>query len=239
MGTDQVINPSKQRGNTRSPIAFGRQRPSPQFADFSSHNLLANQVSVGTLPDVRFQPNPTPFHPMRGRCSIRTPRSFLESPYFSCLSPWELPPVPSARPGQRDRIPSNNAPYSGSEAGDTGNFGSASREDGEPELPTGSAGRSLWWTWVAPPAGDVQINLLGFTPGSFEELDTVLGVFTGESLTTLTLVAFNDDEPIRNVEPRPFPNHAWNGLPYFGGSEFIGVRNRNGIPFVNLRRRLR
>ncbi|MFO1459736.1 MAG: TlpA disulfide reductase family protein [Verrucomicrobiota bacterium] len=120
----------------------------------------------------------------------------------------------------------------GSEAGDTGNFGSASREDGEPELPTGSAGRSLWWTWVAPSAGDVQINLLGFTPGSFEELDTVLGVFTGESLTTLTLVAFNDDEPIgmsSRVRFQTTPGTAYHILADLNSSE-----SGTGTAFLSL-----
>ncbi len=82
----------------------------------------------------------------------------------------------------------------GSEASDTGDFSIGSREFQEPVLPESTAGRSLWWTWVAPSAGEVQVRLMGFLPDFSDELDTVLGVFTGDALTSLTLVDFNDDD---------------------------------------------
>lgn len=82
----------------------------------------------------------------------------------------------------------------GSEVSDTGDFSLGSREFQEPVLPASTAGRSLWWTWVAPSAGEVQVRLMGFLPDFSDELDTVLGVFTGDALGALTLVDFNDDE---------------------------------------------
>ncbi|MBN9688740.1 MAG: TlpA family protein disulfide reductase [Verrucomicrobia bacterium] len=82
----------------------------------------------------------------------------------------------------------------GSEASDTGDFSTGTWEFQEPVLPESTAGRSLWWTWVAPGAGEVQVQLMGFLPDFSDELDTVLGVFTGDSLAALTLVDFNDDE---------------------------------------------
>ena len=82
----------------------------------------------------------------------------------------------------------------GSEISDIGDFSTGTRELQEPALPVSTAGRSLWWSWVAPAAGEVQVRLMGFVPDFSDELDTVLGVFTGDALTTLTLVDFNDDD---------------------------------------------
>lgn len=76
----------------------------------------------------------------------------------------------------------------------------ATRQSGEPEHVPGTAGTaSLWWKWVAPYSNgaDVQITTVG------SEFDTVLAVYTGSSLESLTLVAANDDraagDPLSSV----------------------------------------
>ncbi len=64
----------------------------------------------------------------------------------------------------------------------------ATLETGEPATISGTAvGTSLWWTWTAPQTGVFYIDTLGST------FDTVLGVFTGSSVSSLSLVASNDD----------------------------------------------
>jgi hypothetical protein len=63
----------------------------------------------------------------------------------------------------------------------------ATREVGEPDHLGSAQGASIWWTWMAPDSGPVTIDTLG------SEIDTLLAVYRGESLTTLTLVAENDD----------------------------------------------
>ena len=47
---------------------------------------------------------------------------------------------------------------------------------------------SLWWRWTAPRDGSVVVDTVGSAVA-----DTVLGVYTGTSVTALTVVAQNDD----------------------------------------------
>ena len=69
----------------------------------------------------------------------------------------------------------------------TGSNIGATREFGEPFITANIGGHSVWWTWTAPASGSVTID----TSGS--SFDTLLGVFTGGSVSTLTPVAANDD----------------------------------------------
>jgi subtilisin family serine protease len=68
-----------------------------------------------------------------------------------------------------------------------GRNGGASRQPGEPAHYGYTAARSVWWSWTAPAAGNVMIS----TEGS--DFDTVLAVYTGAGLGTLSLVAEDDD----------------------------------------------
>ena len=63
----------------------------------------------------------------------------------------------------------------------------ATKQTGEPDIEGNSGGRSVWFTWRAPQ--NVVVTLT--TRGS--DFDTLLGVFTGSSLTELFLVASSDD----------------------------------------------
>jgi hypothetical protein len=58
----------------------------------------------------------------------------------------------------------------------------ASRETGEPLIATNKGGHSLWWTWTSPGIGTVTINTAG------SDFNTLLGVYTGSTLTNLTVV---------------------------------------------------
>ena len=72
----------------------------------------------------------------------------------------------------------------------TGSNVGASKEAGEPAKLAGNAGgRSVWWTWTAPTSGKVTLD----THGS--NFDTLLGVYTGTSVSALTLIGANDDDP--------------------------------------------
>lgn len=63
----------------------------------------------------------------------------------------------------------------------------ATRETGEP-LHAGSAGgASVWWEWTTPETGAAIIDTFG------SNFDTILAVYSGSSLQTLTEVASNDD----------------------------------------------
>ena len=64
----------------------------------------------------------------------------------------------------------------------------ATLETGEPTTLAGvTVGASLWWTWTAPQSGTYYFDTIGST------FDTVIGVFTGSAVSSLTAVASNDD----------------------------------------------
>jgi hypothetical protein len=66
----------------------------------------------------------------------------------------------------------------------------ASKQNGEPDHAGNIGGASIWWAWTAPTNGDVTIN----TDGS--DFDTLLGVYTGPSVSGLSLVVSNDDHGV-------------------------------------------
>src|ERR1017187_1063088 len=70
----------------------------------------------------------------------------------------------------------------------TGSSVGATRETGEPYHAGNTGGASVWWSWTAPSVGTVTISTAG------SSFDTVLGVYTGSSVSALMEVASNDDE---------------------------------------------
>lgn len=76
---------------------------------------------------------------------------------------------------------------SGTADSDTGSNTLASSEPGEPAHDGTAATRSLWWTWTAPASGVLALD----TNGS--SFDTMLAVYTGSALASLTLQASDDD----------------------------------------------
>lgn len=71
----------------------------------------------------------------------------------------------------------------------------ATREAGEPNHlsstndPTGGGSRSVWYQWQAPSSGSATITTAG------SAFDTVLGVYTGTSVGSLTVIGQGDDNP--------------------------------------------
>jgi len=63
----------------------------------------------------------------------------------------------------------------------------ATKETGEPDHAGDSGGASVWWSWTAPADGVVQIDTVGST------FDTILGIYTGSAVSSLSLVGENDD----------------------------------------------
>jgi len=68
----------------------------------------------------------------------------------------------------------------------SGNLDTTS-EIGEPAHSGNVARRSVWWTWTAPSEGTVTIDTIG------SDFDTVLGVYTGNAVNSLSQIAANDD----------------------------------------------
>jgi len=63
----------------------------------------------------------------------------------------------------------------------------ATAESGEPVHHGVGGGKSVWWTWTAPASGTVEINTIG------SDFDTVLAVYDGEAVSSLTRLVSNDD----------------------------------------------
>jgi hypothetical protein len=76
----------------------------------------------------------------------------------------------------------------------TGNSGAsaisttnATKEYGEPYHAGDAGGKSVWWNWQAPADGVLALTTVG------SSFDTLLGLYTGASVNSLTTVASNDD----------------------------------------------
>jgi Ca2+-binding RTX toxin-like protein len=99
---------------------------------------------------------------------------------LSVLAPAAL----AARPANDDFIaPETLTALSGLVIGTTKQ---ATKQSGEPDHAGNAGGASVWYRWVADAAGSVTLS----TEAGF---DTLLAVYTGSTLTTLTEVAANDD----------------------------------------------
>jgi len=99
----------------------------------------------------------------------------------------------------------NRIRITGSWNATTGQNGTANKEGGEPRIyrndkpgdPTGQAGgKSVWWVWRAPYSGSVTFDTNGsplvWIPSN-SNFDTMLGVFTGSSVGSLTVIGGDDD----------------------------------------------
>lgn len=65
----------------------------------------------------------------------------------------------------------------------------ATKETGEPNHAGNSGGRSVWWTWTAPSNGSVTLTTAGST------FNTLLAVYTGSTVGSLTAIASNNNDP--------------------------------------------
>jgi len=76
-------------------------------------------------------------------------------------------------------------------SGDTGNLASSIRgataEAGEPSHAGSGPNQSIWYQWTAPESDTYTISTAG------SDFDTVLAVYTGTSVSTLTEICSNDD----------------------------------------------
>jgi subtilisin family serine protease len=63
----------------------------------------------------------------------------------------------------------------------------ATMESGEPPIDTGSGRATIWFSWTAPDSGRLTVDTFG------SSFDTVLAVYSGASLPSLTRLVYNDD----------------------------------------------
>ena len=93
--------------------------------------------------------------------------------------------VSNAAPGNDDFA--NRATLSGTTFSTNVVNVNATPETSEPAHAGHPATKSLWWKWTAPANGRATISTAG------SGIDTVLAVYTGSALATLSVVAANDD----------------------------------------------
>ncbi len=111
--------------------------------------------------------------------SITDARNGIAKPRLNLLE--------AARPGN-DAF-SSRATLSGSAGSSSGVTQLSTREVGEPDhAGNASGGHSVWWKWTAPAAGQFSLD----THGS--GFDTLLAVYTGTSVASLTSIASNDND---------------------------------------------
>jgi hypothetical protein len=91
----------------------------------------------------------------------------------------------------------------------TGYNNLATKEPGEPNHAGNAGGHSVWWKWTAPTNGNVALD----TRGSY--FDTTLGVYTGNSVSTLTTIAANDDITSGQVQASSLNFNATAGTVYY------------------------
>jgi predicted Zn-dependent protease len=91
-------------------------------------------------------------------------------------------------------VPANNnfanatpITLTGATAQVTGTNVGSTKEAGEPNHAGNTNVHSVWWKWTPASSGSVTITTLG------SNFDTVLGVYTGSTVSSLTQVAANDD----------------------------------------------
>ncbi|MGA2500901.1 MAG: SdrD B-like domain-containing protein, partial [Tepidisphaeraceae bacterium] len=87
------------------------------------------------------------------------------------------------------------ATLSGTSVTLTGMNLNATKESGEPDHAGRVGGTSVWWTWTAPFSGDVTIDTIG------SNFNTLLAVYTGNSVSALTAVPNGADDDIPGGQP--------------------------------------
>jgi hypothetical protein len=101
---------------------------------------------------------------------------------------------------------SSAIPLSGASFSTTGTNLDATKEAGEPDHAFVTGGRSVWWAWTSPsvPPASVSITTFGST------FDTVLHVYTGTAVSSLTSVASDNDgiDPIKTSSVTFSPSPA-------------------------------
>jgi uncharacterized repeat protein (TIGR02543 family) len=94
---------------------------------------------------------------------------------------------PTQAPPANDRF-ANRGLITGSQANVNASNVGATREPAEPFHASALGFNSVWWSWTAPSSGGLTLT----TEGS--SFDTVVGVYTGSSISNLVFVAANEDD---------------------------------------------
>jgi hypothetical protein len=95
-------------------------------------------------------------------------------------------PTPTPSPPPNDNFSAAQV-ISGCSGTTNGTNVSATKESGEPDHASNGGTRSVWYQWQAPNTGTAEFTTVGSL------FDTVLGVYTGTAVNSLTTIGTNDD----------------------------------------------
>ncbi len=115
--------------------------------------------------------------------------------FFAAVSPSK------AAPPSNDLF-ANRTTLSGPSGSTTGTCLEATKEAGEPLHHGNAGGRSVWWTITLPTGGSCTLD----TSGS--SFDSLLAVYTGNSVSTLVKIASDDDSGSGSTSRLTFPAQA-------------------------------
>jgi len=79
-----------------------------------------------------------------------------------------------------------------------------SPEVGDPTIAGNTPTAPVWFQWTAPASGEVTVDTIGSVATNGLKLDTVLGVYTGPNLGSLSQVAV-DDDILPQIDPTTEP----------------------------------
>lgn len=100
----------------------------------------------------------------------------------------------------------------------------ASKEINEPDHASIGGGKSVWLSWVAPASGEVHVTTRGST------FDTLLAIYTGDSIDALTPIVSNDDTADSSQSEVVFSSQT--GLTYH--IAFDGYGGDSGLAYLAL-----
>ena len=122
----------------------------------------------------------------------------------------------------------NRLPISGMTNTTTGSNLNATKETGEPNHAGQFGGKSVWWTWTAPATGTVTMDTIGSL------FDTLLAVYTGTSVSSLTEVASDDQSGGFNTSKLTFVCVAGTTYQIAVDGNFGSSYGDNGTIILNL-----
>jgi len=127
----------------------------------------------------------------------------------SISSNWPVPlqnlDVHLVPPPNNDNFASR-IPLTGAATNTSASSLGASKEANEPDHAGNAGGKSVWWRWTAPSAGELTIDTLG------SDFDTLLGVYRGTTLPTLIEEASSEDTQTNTASAVTFT--VTNGVTY-------------------------
>ena len=120
----------------------------------------------------------------------------------------------------------NAAKLSGTTLTATGSNVGATKQTGEPNHTGNTGGKSVWWSWTAPTSGLVSLNTAG------SNFDTLLAVYTGTAVNSLTHIAANDDAVPGHTLTSNLTFNAIAGVTYYFAVD--GYNGASGKIVLNL-----